>query len=363
MITKKILALCMSQDRGGLELYFLKFVKYYTNSNLFVACTRDSYITKNIFENKLECKPRGFINKILNFFKIRKYIVDKDIDIIHVSWSKDLFLAILLKVFSKKYLKIIFYRQMKISRSKRDLFHKFVYSNVDIFLVITRKLYNEACNYLPIHKSKIHVLEYGINTPSKDSIVDKKKFYLNNNLDNSIFLIGVFSRIEEQKGQHLVLNAISQSKHEIQLCIIGHSMDDKYKQRLQSNALSLNIHNNVHFIDFIDSPMSYMPCFDLIILPTYEETFGLIIAEAMMMEVPVIGSNAGGVPEIINHQENGLLFESKNIADLRKKIDFIIEKKAFTRQIVNKAFKYANERYDYEKHFVRFEELIMSSEK
>ena len=232
-----------------------------------------------------------------------------------------------------------------------------------IFLVITRKLYYEACDYLPIHKSKIHILEYGINVPSKDSIINREKFYLDNNLNNTIFLIGVFSRIEEQKGQHLVLNAIYQSKHEIQLCIIGHSMDDVYKQRLQSDASSLNIHKHVRFIDFVDSPMCYMPCFDLIILPTYEETFGLIVAEAMMMKVPVIGSNAGGVPEIINHQENGLLFESKNSIDLREKIDFIIERKQSTKEIVNKASNFANERYDYDKHFVRFEELIMSGEK
>ena len=176
-------------------------------------------------------------------------------------------------------------------------------------------------------------------------------------------MIGVFSRIEEQKGQHLVLNAISQSEHEIQVCIIGHSMDNSYKQRLQDDALRLNIQQYVHFIDFVDSPMSYMPCFDLIILPTYEETFGLIVAEAMMMEVPVIGSNAGGVPEIINHQENGLLFESKNYTDLQKRIDFIIEKKESTKQLVNKASQFANERYDYDKHFVKFEELITDSKK
>ena len=39
-----------------------------------------------------------------------------------------------------------------------------------------------------------------------------------------------------------------------------------------------------------------------------------------MMEVPVIGSNAGGVPEIINHQENGLLFESKNYKIFKKEL-------------------------------------------
>ena len=47
----------------------------------------------------------------------------------------------------------------------------------------------------------------------------------------------------------------------------------------------------------------------------------------------------------------------------QKKIDFIIEKKESTKQLVNKASQFANERYDYDKHFVKFEELIMGSEK
>ena len=58
MIMNKMLALCMSPDQGGLELYFLKFVKYYANDNLFVACTRNSYITKNIIENKESVKAK-----------------------------------------------------------------------------------------------------------------------------------------------------------------------------------------------------------------------------------------------------------------------------------------------------------------
>ena len=73
MIMNKMLALCMSPDQGGLELYFLKFIKYYNNdNNLFVACTRNSYITKNIIKNKLECNPSGFINKYFKFPSIKK---------------------------------------------------------------------------------------------------------------------------------------------------------------------------------------------------------------------------------------------------------------------------------------------------
>ena len=48
MIKKKLLAMCLSPDRGGLELYFLKFIDYYTqrNTEVHVICSDKSYITK-----------------------------------------------------------------------------------------------------------------------------------------------------------------------------------------------------------------------------------------------------------------------------------------------------------------------------
>ena len=126
----RILALCMSPDQGGLELYFLKLVKYYRlkpNSNIHVACSEDSYISNQISENKIICKSKSFIK---NIFILRKYINDNGIDTIHVSWAKDLFLSVLLKKLSKKPIKLIFYRQMKLSRPKKDIYHKFIYRNI-----------------------------------------------------------------------------------------------------------------------------------------------------------------------------------------------------------------------------------------
>tara|TARA_B100001121_G_C18466091_1_gene515617 strand:- start:371 stop:697 length:327 start_codon:yes stop_codon:yes gene_type:complete len=104
--------------------------------------------------------------------------------------------------------------------------------------------------------------------------------------------------------------------------------------------------------------MNYMPFFDLIILPTYEETFGLIVAEAMFMKVPVVGSNAGGVPEIISHKSNGLLFHTKNYNDLQEKIDMIIEDLQLKQKIIENGFKFVNMHYDYLSHFNKFETLI-----
>ena len=67
--------------------------------------------------------------------------------------------------------------------------------------------------------------------PSTDIKITKKKFFSEYDMNISLFSVGIFSRIEEQKGQHLVIEAIKQSKHDIQLFIIGHCMDEKYRKK------------------------------------------------------------------------------------------------------------------------------------
>ncbi|MEC8085743.1 MAG: glycosyltransferase family 4 protein [Pseudomonadota bacterium] len=355
----RLLALCTSPDQGGLELYFIKFIKYYDDKkSVYVACAKDSYISENITKKKIECESNGILKSIRNFIRLRRSIIKNEIDWIHVSWTNDLLLGVLLKIFSPRHIKLIFYRQMKLTRFKNSPYHKFIYGKIDLFLVITKKLYNEACKYLPIKKSIIHVLSYGISKPDYKFSMSRKAFFDKYNMEASIFSIGVFSRIEEQKGQHLLIEAIRQSKHKIQLFIVGHCMDEKYKNQLENISSEYNLSSHICFTGFLQSPMNYMPFFNLVVLPTYEETFGLVVAEAMLMKVPVLGSNAGGVPEIITHESNGLLFETRNYNDLQDKIDMVIENSQLRERIIDKGFKFVNKYYEYYSHFDKFEKII-----
>ena len=360
MKINKVLALCLSPDQGGLELYFTKLVQHYRNKGdkIHAACVKKSYISKIITYNKVECTPKGFFKYLINFFVLRKYIIKNKLNIIHVSWSKDIYIAVILKLLTPGDIKIIYYRQMKIPHSKKTFYHKFFYRNIDLVLVITDKLCEEAYRNLPIDKDKVQKLIYGISKPKSKMKLNKSDFMMSNNIDPEIFSVGIFSRVEEQKGQHLVLEAMNISSNKMQLCIIGHIMSKQYKEDLLINAKIYHLTNYLKFINFVDSPMSFMPFFDLVILPTYEETFGLVAAEAMIMGVPVIGSDAGGVPEIISHGTNGLLFDTKNASDLSKKIDTLYENKTLRDSLVSNASKYAYERYDYDKHFDKLEEIF-----
>ena len=123
MKINKVLALCLSPDQGGLELYFIKLIQHYENIGykIHVGCSKNSYISNNIIHNKIECTNSRFLKNIKNFFILRRYIISNKLDILHVSWSKDIFLAVMLKLSIPKAIKIIFYRQMKIPHEKKNI--------------------------------------------------------------------------------------------------------------------------------------------------------------------------------------------------------------------------------------------------
>ena len=357
----KILAICTSPDKGGLELYFVNMVNHFhlSEKNITAVCQEDSQISKLVKSPVIGVTKTSIFNIFYKSYKLSNYINKENIKIVHVSWTKDLFFAALVKLFSNQQVKIIYHRQMKITRYKKDFYHNFIYKSISIVLVITKGLLIDCQKYLPIDGDKIIELPYGISLPDNNKIYDKKIFLNDLKLKEDIFTIGVFSRIEEQKGQHLVIEALNLlPEKNIQLVVVGHCMDPSYQNNLIDMINKYKMSHRVAFTPFIESPMKLMPMLDLIILPTYEETFGLVVAESMLMGTPVIGSNAGGVPEIISDEHNGLLFESKNYKSLSEKIISIYKSEEFRVKLSNNAKIFANEHYDYQKHFSRLESII-----
>ena len=367
---KNILAICTSPDRGGLEIYFTSLIKYFNNKScdisIYPCFSKDSYIGENLkdsINDYLEIRNIGFLNILKYFFKISNYIKEHNIKYVHVSWGKDLLLGVLIKKLCRNNIKLIYYRQMKVTRKKHDIYHKFIYKNIDLVLVITEKLLSECKRFFPVDKSLIKLLRYGIKVPNQFTstfLNSKEDFYRYFNLDKSIFTVGIFSRVENQKGQHLVLKALSNIKNneriDLQLIITGHVMNEDYYKKLKKYISDYSLEDLVKFVPFLPYPdsMKAMSYLDITILPTYEETFGLVIAESMIVGTPVIGSKAGGVPEIINDGNNGYLFEPKNVDSLEEKILNLYLNKDLRNKLSKNAYEFSVNEYNYDNHFLLF---------
>lgn len=144
------------------------------------------------------------------------------------------------------------------------------------------------------------------------------------------FVYGVTARLLAQKGLFELIKAFGQihTKHpETELWLVGDGAD---RAKLENKAAN---NNSIKFIGYVENPLDYAASFDVFVFPTYTEGFSLSLIEAAMLELPIITTNVGGNPEIINHEENGLLIAIKDTealtsamqrlyddADLRQKL-------------------------------------------
>lgn len=106
-----------------------------------------------------------------------------------------------------------------------------------------------------------------------------------------------------------------QSKVAAKLLLVGDGPDCSHAQSLSQE---LNVSDKVMFLGRQDSVAELLAITDLLLLPSEKESFGLAALEAMSCEVPVIASNAGGLPELIKNGETGFLAAVGDVAAMAR---------------------------------------------
>jgi glycosyltransferase involved in cell wall biosynthesis len=78
---------------------------------------------------------------------------------------------------------------------------------------------------------------------------------------------------------------------------------------------------------------------DLFVFPTYNDAFPLVTLEAMQFALPVISTNEGGVPDIVNDGETGFLVERQNVEQLAEKIALLLQNKELRQMMGQKGYE------------------------
>jgi glycosyltransferase involved in cell wall biosynthesis len=255
---------------------------------------------------------------------------------------------------ARRTVKLVYTRQMMITRSKHDIFHRMLYRQVDLFLTITEQLRELAQQYLPMPKDTIRTLYYGVEAPAALSEQEKLALRQSLQIPKNSFAIGMVGRIEAGKGQHLLIEAVRdlvKQRKVIHATIIGPAMNADYDARLKAQVKEWSLSDAIHFYGSHPNPVEIMSAFDAVVLATKQETFGLVLIEAMRNGVAVIGTRAGGVPEIIDEGITGLMFEPENAKELAEKLLVLINDSALCRKLAEAGKEKADRLFDQEQHY------------
>lgn len=133
-------------------------------------------------------------------------------------------------------------------------------------------------------------------------------------------IIGQITPWKRQEDAIHTIHRLWQNGHDVYLWVVGEAKfrDENivYLKKLQQLALDLGIEERIRFSGFRKDVLEICCAADLLLLCSDNEPFGRVIIEAMSQSIPVIGTNAGGVPEIIVHNDCGLLYEVGDVEEL-----------------------------------------------
>jgi len=124
--------------------------------------------------------------------------------------------------------------------------------------------------------------------------------------DQSIW-IGTISELHPNKGIDVALTAFAEvvkKNPQVIYVVVG---DGQEKTRLTTQIAELNLTDRAFLVGFIADAKRYLKAFDVFTLTSRTEALPYAILEAGLAELPVIASAVGGIPEIINSPEVGLL--------------------------------------------------------
>lgn len=203
----------------------------------------------------------------------------------------------------------------------------------------------------------------GINGIEPISTEERNEILLSYGGDPLRKAVGIVARLEEVKDHKTFLNAaqeVLKHREDIDFYIIG---DGSLRGSLEDRATALGIFDHVIFTGFVKDVEKLESALDLNIITSKQEALCLSVIESMSAGIPAIGTDSGGVNEVIRHGENGYLVpvgDWKGLAE--RMIEVLADEDKYLRLALN-AKAWAREHFSAQKMTSKIERLYLEERK
>jgi glycosyltransferase involved in cell wall biosynthesis len=163
--------------------------------------------------------------------------------------------------------------------------------------------------------------------------------------------VGIIGNVQAWKGQDVLIEAMARvvrSQPAARCLIVGgvHRAGRAYAAELGRRVAELGLEERVCFTGFRDDVPDLLEALDVVVHASVRpEPFGRVILEAMALGRPVVAANAGGVPELIEHERTGFLTPPGDAAELAACIERILSSPAEAAAMAARGRSWVRERF------------------
>ncbi len=172
--------------------------------------------------------------------------------------------------------------------------------------------------------------------------------------------VGTVANFYKTKGLEYLIEAVKMlgAEHKIQdvaFVIIG---DGTEREKLELQIKESGIKNKIFLTGKLPDARKYLAAFDIFVLPSVKEGFPWALLEAMAAKLPVIATNVGAVPEIIEDGKNGFVVEPRKPELLAQKIKELMDNERLRHELGIQAHQTVVLKFDLNKMVQQIENLL-----
>lgn len=325
--------------RGGEQQVAYLLTETRDDVQNYVLCSTGSKMA--IFCNKenIPCieQPKSSGFDLAYAKKIKSTCVQLGIDLIHVHDAHAHSFSILAAILFRNKVGIVLSRRVDFP-IKNNWFSSLKYNHKSILKILcVSDTIKEITSRGIKEKGKLATVYSGIDLQKFNTKNDQLRKELK--LSNEVKLIVNTSALADHKDYFTFLDVaekVIEQYKEVYFLIMG---TGPMEQEIKAYAQGKKLNNQLQFLGFRNDIPQILAGTDLFLITSKTEGLGTSILDAFACEVPVVGTNGGGIVELIEHEKTGLLCEVKNVQEISSAVIRILDNKKLRDQLVKGAFE------------------------
>jgi glycosyltransferase involved in cell wall biosynthesis len=350
--------------RGGQQQAIYLYQKLLASGiESLMICPRKSPMKRYCAENKLPVKTLSVKHSLDVFtaFRISQIARQRRASILHLHTGNAISLGLLTKSFYKT-VKLVATRRVDFKTGKNQLSRwKYNTDSLDKIVCISEKIHSIMLES-GVPPGKMTVIHSGVDLNKfRDVFVDPVQLKQEIGIPADALLIGTVAAMAGHKDYPNLLNAAAEVvkvRENVFFCAVG---DGPLEPEIRQLAKELDLDNRFVFAGFREDVGHFLKSFDIFVLASKHEGLGTSLLDAQALGLSIVACDSGGIPEIIEHEQSGLLVPPRNSKALADGLLRLIDDKAL-RERLGKNARHSVKAFDInltvEKYIDLYRELI-----
>ena len=150
-------------------------------------------------------------------------------------------------------------------------------------------------------------------------------------------VLGMVSRLADTKGHDVLIHAMPLILKKFSQALLFIAGEGKMQAKLKQQVADMDLKGHVHFAPVFNPSGRILSLFDIFVMPSLDEGFGLSGMEAQLVGLPVVASDVGGIPTFVHHEKTGLLVPPGDPVKLAEAIIRVLQDKGLALRLGSQA--------------------------